>query len=183
MESLQLYVIKSFKHDGHLHRSWLKNWRIPDNLLAEDDAAESMLVLVNHQTPVRESNGEEWISKIPAVAFFIPGMWYNIVALIEESGIRYYCNIASPPYVCGRVLTYIDYDLDVIVAGDGGIQIVDWEEYELHKSDYRYPDVVQRQVKAGLDALLARIYERRPPFHDERVMAYYDFWANRMPEV
>lgn len=183
MERQSPYVIKSFKHDGHLHRMWLQNWLIPGDRLFPEHAAESMLVLVNSQTRIREGDGKEWISKIPSVAFFIPGEWYNIVSLIEEQGIRYYCNIASPPYVSGNVITYIDYDLDVIRTTDGGIQIVDQEEYELHKSNYHYSDIVDRKVKAGLESLLRRIESNRAPFDNRRVLAYYELWKNIESEV
>ena len=44
----------------------------------------------------------------------IPQEWYNIVALLEDGGIRYYCNVASPPYSSKQIITYIDYDLERI---------------------------------------------------------------------
>ena len=70
------------------------------------------------------------MSRVPGVAFFIPETWYNIVALIDPDGIRYYCNIASPPYDGQGVITYIDYDLDVIVHSGGDVRIVDRDEYD-----------------------------------------------------
>lgn len=99
-------------------------WAVPQQILHPDHINESMHVLINNQTRIRESDGREWISRIPAVSFFIPDQWFNIVALIEAQGIRYYCNIASPPYVSGDTLTYIDYDLDVVPTPDGQVQVV-----------------------------------------------------------
>lgn len=183
MGHLSPFIIKSFKHDGHLHRMWLQNWLIPEARLFPEHAEESMLVLVNSQTRIREGDGKEWVSRIPSVAFFIPGQWYNVVSLIEEQGIRYYCNIASPPYVSGQVITYIDYDLDVIRTTDGGVQIVDQEEYAQHKVNYHYPDIVDRKVKGGMDRLLQRIRGNEAPFEDERVLAYYQMWKHVEPEV
>ncbi|MDF2671012.1 MAG: hypothetical protein K0R67_3318 [Paenibacillus sp.] len=183
MEQPTPYIIKSFKHDGHLHRMWLHNWLVPKERMFQEHAEESMYILVNSQTRIREGDGKEWVSRIPSVAFFIPGQWYNIVSLIEEQGIRYYCNIASPPYVSGKVLTYIDYDLDVIRTIDGGVLVVDQEEYEQHKADYHYPDIVDRKVKSGMDGLLQRIKGSHSPFEDERVMAYYQMWKHVVPEV
>jgi protein associated with RNAse G/E len=170
------YTIKSFKHDGHLHRMWLENWRVPGENLHPSHAAENMLVFVNDQTRIQEADGKEWISKIPGVSFFIPDIWYNIVALIEEAGIRYYCNLASPPYLYKEVLTYIDYDLDVIMLPDGNIRIVDKEEYEYHKIVYHYSPLVQEKVEEALNSLLKRMKGREAPFHNESVYKYYTYW-------
>lgn len=182
MNSFFPYQIKSFKHDGHLHRMWLKNWRVPDLLLAPEHKAESMIVLINSQTPIRERDGKEWTSKIPSVTYFIPGHWFNVVSLLEDQKVRYYCNIASPPYVNGGVITYIDYDLDVIRTPDGHIQIVDQEEYELHKQNYHYSEAVERKVKRGLESLLGRLKREDPPFRNDQALAYYELWKNEGPE-
>lgn len=171
-----LWIIKSFKHDGSLHRMWRENWRVPDDALAAGHAAEKMTVFVNSQTPIREADGSEWVSKVPAVSFFIPKQWYNIVALIEESGIRYYCNVASPPYISGRTLTYIDYDLDVILFPDRTRQVVDQQEYETHSRLYRYTAEVKAKVAEGLQNLTARMEGGGPPFDDDAVRQYYERW-------
>ncbi|MEX2461147.1 MAG: DUF402 domain-containing protein [Paenibacillaceae bacterium] len=176
MELFTNYMIKSFKHDGHLHRIWLENWMVPAHLLHSEHAAEAMLVLVNSHTKIREADGREWVSKIPVVCFFIPGQWYNIVALLEGEGIRYYCNIASPVYCSHDVLTYIDYDLDLIVSSNGDKQIVDQDEYDRHKISYRYPKIVESKIHAGLAELNHRIDQRRHPFQDEHVWTYYELW-------
>ncbi|AEI39160.1 hypothetical protein PM3016_478 [Paenibacillus mucilaginosus 3016] len=176
MGAFHPYLIKSFKHDGHLHRMWLKNWLVPDDLLHESHRAESMLVLINSQTKIVEADGKEWVSRIPGISFFIPKMWFNVVALIEEHGVRYYCNVASPPYVNNRIITYIDYDLDVIRMPAGDIHVVDQDEYEQHKILYHYSSIVDGKVKQGLNALLARVRAGGAPFQDDLVMFYYERW-------
>lgn len=176
MELFAAYKIKSFKHDGHLHRMWFENWHVPESHLHPDHAKESMMVLINSQTKIQEADGKEWMSRIPGVSFFIPHCWYNIVALIETTGIRYYCNIASPPYVLGNVITYIDYDLDVILYPDGGVHLVDQDEYERHKIGYHYSETVQTKVQEGLQALMKRVERRAAPFVDEHVLHYYKLW-------
>jgi protein associated with RNAse G/E len=183
MELFSNYIIKSFKHDGHLHRMWLENWLVPNHLLLPEHAAESMLVIVNSHTKIRESDGREWVSKIPVVCFFIPGQWYNIVALLENTGIRYYCNIASPVYLSQDVLTYIDYDLDVIITSDGDNQIVDQHEYERHKINYHYPKIIESKVQEGLDGLQLRIDGKLPPFQDAPIWSYYELWKNKKTGV
>ncbi|MBW7474919.1 DUF402 domain-containing protein [Paenibacillus oenotherae] len=183
METYRHCLIKSFKHNGHLHRTWLENWQVPSGLLQPEHAAESMIVLINRQTPIQEADGKTWISRVPAVSFFIPGEWFNVVALLENAGIRYYCNIASPLFYQQGVLTYIDYDLDVILPHGGSAQVVDREEYEQHKAVYHYSAVVDLKVMNGLQALTQRIEMRQTPFHDDVVMAYYEAWHKQMGEV
>lgn len=169
-------VIKSFKHNGHVHRVWQQNWLVPHAELLEPHQQEDMIVIVNEQTPILEANGKKWVSRVPAVSFFIPGCWYNIVALLEESGVRYYCNIASPPYYSKGTITYIDYDLDVLLTLDGRCVVVDQDEYLQHKDLYHYSTVVEEKVKAGLDELLNRIRQGEAPFDEQPVKYYYNKW-------
>ncbi|BBH22696.1 UPF0374 protein [Paenibacillus baekrokdamisoli] len=183
MEMYLPSIIKSFKHDGHLHRMWLENWLVPDKLLHPDHAAESMHVFINRQTPIQEADGKQWISRVPAVSFFIPGQWFNVVGLLEEAGVRYYCNIASPPFFQNEVLTYIDYDLDIIISHRGVSQVVDQEEYELHKTLYHYSAEVNQKVIEGLHALEARIDQGQAPFNHEAIIAYYEMWNKHTGEV
>lgn len=170
------WTIKSFKHNGSLHRMWMENWRVPGAQLAAEHAEQEVTVLVNDHTPIREADGSEWVSKVPGVAFFIPRQWYNIVALIETGGIRYYCNIASPPYFSGRTVTYIDYDLDVILLPDRSRQIVDTREYETHSRLYRYSEAVKAKVAKGLETLTARMDAGDSLFDDAIVRRYYEWW-------
>ncbi len=183
MTTYKKAVIKSFKHDGHLHRMWLENWIVPSELLHPAHAAESMIVVINCQTPIREASGETWISKVPGVSFFIPNAWYNIVALMETSGVRYYCNAASPPHLRDDVLTYIDYDLDVVVMPDGTYQILDQAEFDHHRTVYRYSGLVEKKVKQGLKSLLDRVQKKRQPFHDEIIHDYYNRWLHDVKDM
>lgn len=177
MEHYEQCVIKSFKHNGHIHRLWEQNWLVPEWRLADAQREESAMVVINRQTPIQEASGKQWVSRVPAVSFFLPGQWFNVVALIEEDGVRYYCNIASPPYRQEGVITYIDYDLDVIRTIDESRYVVDQDEYERHKSLYHYPQLVQNKVQEGLYTVLDRIDHNKSPFHDDTVMAYYRSWC------
>lgn len=176
MQDYEQCVIKSFKHNGRLHRQWQQYWLVPRHKLLPRHAEEEMLVLVARETNVQESSGKCWTSRVPAVTFFIPGQWYNIVALMENHGIRYYCNLASPVYMQNRIITYIDYDLDIIHYPDGSMHVVDRDEYEMNKHVYHYPSDVQHKVAAGLGHLKERIRARREPFSQQTVTHYYQNW-------
>ena len=175
------YVIKSFKHDGSLHRMWMENWLVPSELLHPDHGdTGSVWVYLNDQTKIVEKGGKEWVSRIPAVSFFLPNEWFNVVALLEDKGIRYYCNLASPPYRYGDVLTYIDYDLDLVVLPDGSVHELDREEFKRHKAEYRYSDTVQEQIEVGLRKLQEAIRKQSSPFGDEIAYRYFEQWKQRM---
>lgn len=55
--------IQSFKHDGTLHRTWSKG-------LVIDNCDEYAVVVTDH-TWVVESDGRRWLTKEPAVCFFL----------------------------------------------------------------------------------------------------------------
>ncbi|WP_372660480.1 DUF402 domain-containing protein [Cohnella sp.] len=173
-------TIKSFKHDGSLHRVWLENWEVPNERLHPHHSAQSVWVLLNDHTTIIEADGKQWISRVPAVSFFMPKLWFNVVALIEDKGIRYYCNLASPPYRYGDVLTYIDYDLDVVVLPDGSVHELDRDEYHRHKSEYRYSEMVEAEVETGLRMLQNTIACRGFPFGSAEVYNYYEQWKQQM---
>lgn len=180
MERYDQVLVKSFKHDGHLHRMWLQNWLVPESEHHPLHQSEAMHVLINSHTPIQESDGKQWLSKVPAVTFFLPQQWFNVVALIEESGIRYYCNVASPPYEHEGIFTYIDYDLDVIRHSNGQVMIVDQDEYDYNRLMYHYPLIVEQKVAAGLQSLLDRIKLSAAPFHNDAVCWYYEKWKQWM---
>lgn len=178
--SYERYKIKSFKHDGSLHRVWLENWQVPEGKLHPMHADQSVWVFLNDNTKIIEADGKEWISRVPAVSFFMPNQWFNVVALIEDKGIRYYCNLASPPYRYEDVLTYIDYDLDVVVLPSGSVHELDREEYQRHKAEYRYSESVKDQVESGLQILQAAIASKSFPFGDAEVYSYYEQWKQQL---
>ncbi|THF72652.1 DUF402 domain-containing protein [Cohnella fermenti] len=182
-ESYERCVIKSFKNNGSLHRVWMENWQVPSSNLHPAHAAEEMMVFVNDHTIIREADGKEWVSRVPAVSFFIPREWFNVVALLEEKGIRYYCNIASPPYRYADVLTYIDYDLDVVLLPDGTFYDLDRDEYDRHKEEYRYNPSVRQHAETGLSRLHARIEAKGQPFDGDEVRRYYNEWLTHMTHL
>jgi protein associated with RNAse G/E len=172
--------IKSFKHDGSLHRVWQENWLVPQEGLHPAHQSEAVWIFLNDQTLIVEADGKEWISRVPAVSFFMPNQWFNVVALLEENGIRYYCNLASPPYRYGDVLTYIDYDLDVVVLPNGSVHELDRDEYQRHRIEYRYSKRVAEEVDNGLSILRATIASKGFPFGDNEVYSYYEQWKAQM---
>ncbi|MNI87213.1 hypothetical protein D3C73_1443930 [compost metagenome] len=78
-----------------------------------------------------------------------------------------------------NVITYIDYDLDLIVTPSGERIVVDQDEYERHRQSYHYSHIVERKVREGLRQLTERADSRLAPFDSEQVLVYYDWWKKR----
>jgi hypothetical protein len=149
---------------------------VPQEQMAAEHVAAELMVCVNHNTIIQEGNGKTWQSRIPGVTFFLPNEWYNVVALIEQTGVRYYCNMSSKALLNGNVITYIDYDLDVVLYPNGKVIVVDRDEFVENSKKYRYPPAVIENVESALRRLLKRIEVRDTPFTDKYVMEYYQLW-------
>ncbi len=67
--------------------------------------------------------------------------------MIRAEGVYYYCNISSPYVWDGEALKYIDYDLDIKVFPNGQYDILDHDEYERHREQMNYPEIIDKVLK------------------------------------
>ena len=148
--------IQSFKHDGSLHRTWAQGYVIESN--------DKRIVAVTNKTLVSEADGRKWITREPAICFFYPDKWYNVICMIRKTGIHYYCNLASPSLYDGEAIKNIDYDLDVKVNPVGKTTLLDEDEYEEHKQQMNYGEDLEKAIHRGLDRLMVDIRLRNSPF-------------------
>jgi hypothetical protein len=146
------------KFDGRLHREWQAR------LVARVDS----LIVV-------EGVFEEEI-RHPQLGVIAPGTlsaeyywtdrWYSVFRFREPSGElrNYYCNINLPAEFDGRVLTFVDLDIDVLVAPDRSVRILDEDEFAANAARYNYPAHVRDAVPRALAELLDLIERRDDPF-------------------
>lgn len=160
-------TIQSYKHDGSLHRTWR------DTMVLK--TSEHSLIGMNDHTLVTESDGRRWITREPAIVYFHKKFWFNIIAMIREKGVSYYCNLASPYLIDAEALKYIDYDLDIKVFPDGEKKLLDVDEYELHRRQMNYSADIDFILKEHVKILVSWINEQRGPFSPE----YIDIWYER----
>ena len=80
---------------------------------------------------------------------------------------NYYCNVNVPPVFDRSGLSFIDLDMDILVAPDLSFRIVDEDEFEINAARYDYPLEIRRRAYQALDELVALIQARRFPL-DER---------------
>ena len=161
------FAIQSYKHDGSLHRTWR------DTMVLK--TSEDALIGCNDHTLVTESDGRRWLTREPAIIFFHKHYWFNVIAMIREGGVSYYCNLATPYTMDQEALKYIDYYLDVKVFADGEKRLLDVDEYEAHRKLWQYPATTDRILKANVKALVDWINHGKGPFSQ----AYVDLWYRR----
>ena len=164
-------TIKSYKHAGSLHRTWR------DTMVLK--TSENALIGCNDHTLVTESDGRRWITREPALVYFHKHYWCNIVTMIRENGVSYYCNLASPAVLDKEALKYIDYDLDVKVFPNGEKRLLDVDEYEDHGNKWHYSADIDKILKHNVSVLVDWINNGKGPFSKE----YVEIWYNRYLEL
>lgn len=94
--------------------------------------------------------------------------WYNVFRFgdSERTLRNFYCNINQPPSFDGRVLSYIDLDIDVLVAPDFTYKILDMDDFEVNAKRYAYAVEIQASAREALAELISLIEARAFPFNE-----------------
>ena len=166
--------IQSFKHDGSLHRTWATGYVI--------EANERRIVAVTDRTLVSEADGRKWVTREPAVCFYYPDRWYNVICMIRKGGVHYYCNIASPSLVDEEAIKNIDYDLDVKILPNGKIIVLDEDEFRQHSASMRYWRKLEAVIRQALEDVLNDIALQKSPFMHEEIDALYQKYLRLLKE-
>ncbi|MFL1696193.1 DUF402 domain-containing protein [Weissella kandleri] len=164
-------TIKSYKHDGSLHRTWRETMILK--------TSENEIIGINDHTVVIEDDGRRWVTREPAIVYFHRKYWFNIVAMIRDNGVSYYCNLATPFVLDKEALKYIDYDLDIKVYPDGEKRLLDADEYQEHRQKWQYPDEIDYILSEHVKILVEWINQQKGPFSK----AYVDLWFRRYQEI
>lgn len=100
--------------------------------------------------------------------YFWLDRWHNVFAFFDpdESFSFFYCNITMPPVFHGKVLSYVDLDLDVLVRPDRSIQILDEDEFRQNSAKYAYPKEILNKTEESLLSLLTMVESRAFPFSE-----------------
>jgi len=78
--------------------------------------------------------------------------WFNAFVFYKKGKKqKFYFNIASPADIKDKYIEYIDMDIDLVFSDDFiKVEILDIEEFELHKKYYNYSDFF---IKNSLEAI------------------------------
>ena len=151
-------LVRTYKYDGTEHRSWrarLNRNEFP--LLVLDAAFEED---IEHSLLGRIASGTI------STEYYWLDRWYNVFRFSnpDHELKNYYCNVNQPPTFDGRVLSYIDLDIDVLVAPDLTYRVLDVEDFEENARRYAYPAEVQANAHRALAELTGLIESRAFPF-------------------
>jgi protein associated with RNAse G/E len=162
------FGIHSYKHDGHIHRSWDEAIYIGES--------NNVYIFGNNKTKVVEADGRKRTTGEGAIIYFFKNNWFNIIGQIKPDGIYYYCNLASPFIIEDGIIKYIDYDLDVRVFPNGSFRILDKREYEYHKYKMNYSEDLDKVLKYELNTLINMIRNKKGPFERDKIRELYSIY-------
>jgi len=154
----QVITINSRKYDGSIHKSWNAK------LLSKNDSL--LTFLGKFEKKIKHQHlgviGRGTIS----YEFYWLNCWYNIFRFHEPDGKlrNFYCNINLPLNFNGKVLDYVDLDIDILVWKDFSYQVLDFEEFEANAERFSYSDKLRKKVKKTQKKLLSLIENRTFPF-------------------
>jgi protein associated with RNAse G/E len=153
-------LVRALKHDGLEHRRWSAKLRQQEASLIVLDAMFDREI--EHDLLGTISQGTL------SVEYYWLDRWYNVFRFLGPEGAlrNFYCNINQPPDFDGRVLSYVDLDIDVLVQPDFSFRILDLDEFEQNAVRYRYPFELQNCARKALDELVERIENRKFPFSE-----------------
>lgn len=108
------------------------------------------------------------VSGTHSLEYYWLDRWYNVFRFSQPNGglRNYYCNVNVPPSFDGEILSYVDLDLDILVAPDFSFQILDAKDFERNAEVYGYDDEIRANAQHALDELVAMIDQRAFPFND-----------------
>ena len=107
------------------------------------------------------------VSGTHSLEYYWLDRWYNVFRFSQPNGglRNYYCNVNVPPSFDGEILSYVDLDLDILVALDFSFQILDAQDFERNAEVYGYDDEIRANAQHALDELVAMIDQRAFPFN------------------
>ncbi len=148
------------KFDGSLHRCWGATlFSMEGSLLIldarfEEEVQHPLMGLIERGTLSLEYY---WLDR-----------WYNVFRFLTPQGElrNYYCNVNVPPAFDGRILSYVDLDIDILVEPDLSYKVLDEDEFEENAARYRYTQQVKDEAKRAVAQLIELIEARRFPFRD-----------------
>jgi len=167
----EFITVKSYKHDGSLHRTWR------DSMVLK--TSDQAIIACNDHTLVTEADGRRWLTREPALLYYHKHYWFNVVTMIRQKGISYYCNLASPYVLDKEALKYIDYDLDIKKYPDGKYFLLDEDEYNQNKARYQYGEKIDKILKYNVNKLQEWIDKN----HGALAPDFADVWLENYEKI
>jgi uncharacterized protein len=146
------------KYDGRKHRRWpARIAKAVGPLIVLDAVFDEE---IEHELLGKVSSGTN------STEYYWLDRWYNVFRFSSSDRVlqKFYCNINTPPQFDGRVLSYIDLDIDVVVEPDLTYRILDEDDFEQNAKLYAYPEEIRENARRALAELIRLIESRSFPF-------------------
>jgi protein associated with RNAse G/E len=153
-------VVSVLKYDGREHRRWpARVAKTEDTLLVLDAVFDEE---IEHDLLGTIASGTI------STEYYWLDRWYNVFRFSDPDRElkNFYCNVNTPPEFDGRVLSYIDLDIDVLVAPDLTYKILDVDDFEENAWRYGYPEEIQANARRALSQLTGLIEMKSFPFNE-----------------
>ena len=150
--------IEAMKFDRSIHRSW------DCSLINETDELWEFVGIFH--TEIKHPLLGVIRPNTISYEFYWKNRWYNVFRFHQPEGElrNFYCNVNLPPILQEDVLTYVDLDIDVLVAPDFDYQILDLDEFEENAAKHQYPAEIVEKAQTSLRELIRLIEGRKFPF-------------------
>ncbi len=154
----ELITVRSCKYDGRVNRSW--------RVSLKRRAGTLVVVEGVFEAEVRHALLGHIVEGTVSTEFFWTDRWYSVFRFREPTGAlrNFYCNLNTPPVFGGGAITFVDLDIDVLVAPDFTCRVLDEDEFELHAEQYDYPPDFRRRTSEALAEVLDLVARRQFPF-------------------
>ena len=158
IENGDAIVVSVLKYDGREHRRWPAR-------IAETVGPLIVLDAVFDEEIEHYLLGKVLSGTISTEYYWLD-RWYNVFRFSSSDQVlqKFYCNINAPPQFDGRVLSYVDLDIDVLVEPDLTYRILDEEDFEQNARRYGYPEEIRANARRALTEVIGLIESRAFPF-------------------
>ncbi|EEH02289.1 conserved hypothetical protein [Ureaplasma urealyticum serovar 2 str. ATCC 27814] len=136
-------MVHAYKLNGWLYRSWNnpKVVYIDEQLLIL--SSTNTLVITSEEKSIR--NFPSFTNKM-SYWFFFKNEWFNLIATVENDGIKFYINVASPFIYEEQEIKYYDFDLDFKISSDDKWKEVDINEFIENAKKYHYSETLIQKI-------------------------------------
>jgi protein associated with RNAse G/E len=158
IENGDAIVVSVLKYDGREHRRWPAR-------IAETVGPLIILDAVFDEEIEHDLLGKVLSGTISTEYYWLD-RWYNVFRFSSSDRVlqKFYCNINAPPQFDGRVLSYVDLDIDVLVEPDLTYRILDEDDFEQNARRYGYPEEIRANARRALTEVIGLIESRAFPF-------------------
>jgi hypothetical protein len=150
-------TVQFFKYPDRLH------WRHDMVRLGEDEYG----VWVGLRSGGTVQRGHEPARKHPhdLLSVITEGAWFIPIFSPADLRFKLYVDICSPPvWTSDDRVEAFDLDLDVAIAQDGTLSVLDEDEFDDHRVRYSYPDELVVGAQAATEYVVRSIENGHGPF-------------------